>query len=137
MLDDSANPATLASNSDRGSAVLARASRRTHFTRAALVGLCAGLLGVAFRRSLALAEKGRGQLMGVLHGHPRWGWVVMPVIGLCAGALVGWMTTRFADEAAGSGVPHLKGVLIQVRPLPWRRLVPGQFFVRVVGIGAG
>jgi chloride channel protein, CIC family len=99
--------------------------------------VCAGLLAVAFRRSLALAEAGRASLLGVLHGHPIWGWAVMPVIGLCAGALVGWMTTRFAPEAAGSGIPHLKGVLLQLRTLHWRKLIPVKFVGGVLGIGAG
>ncbi len=102
-----------------------------------MVGLCAGLLAVAFRRALALAEAGRGYILDILHGHPTWGWVVLPVIGLCAGGLVGWMTTRLAPEAAGSGIPHLKGVLIHVRTLNWRRLIPVKFFGGVMGIGAG
>jgi CIC family chloride channel protein len=116
---------------------MARATRRSHFLRAALVGLCAGLLAVAFRRALAVAEVGRGHLLGFLHGHPAWGWAVLPGIGLCAGGLVGWMTTRWAPEAAGSGIPHLKGVLLHVRTLHWRRLIPVKFFGGVLGIGAG
>jgi len=62
---------------------------------------------------------------------------VLPAIGLFAGGLVGWMTTRFAPEAAGSGIPHLKGVLIHVRKLNWRRLIPVKFAGGVLGIGAG
>src|SRR5882724_10967276 len=99
---------------DRPLGTEARARRRTHFMRAALVGLCAGLLAVAFRRTLALAEAGRERLLHILHGHPSWGWAVMPIVGLSAGGLVGWMTVRFAPEAEGSGIPHLKGVLLHV-----------------------
>ncbi|MGD0540411.1 MAG: H(+)/Cl(-) exchange transporter ClcA [Tepidisphaeraceae bacterium] len=117
--------------------VVARAPRRAHFIRAALVGLCAGLLAVAFRRTLALAEAGREHMLDILHGHPTWGWAVLPAIGLCAGGLVGWMTTRFAPEAAGSGIPHLKGVLLHVRTLNWRRLIPVKFLGGVLGIGSG
>jgi CIC family chloride channel protein len=117
--------------------VAVRAPRRTHFIRAGLVGICAGLLAVAFRRALGLAEAGRGSLLRTLHGHPTWGWVVLPAIGLGAGAIVGWITTRFAPEAAGSGIPHLKGVLLHVRTLHWRKLIPVKFFGGVLGIGAG
>jgi CIC family chloride channel protein len=118
-------------------AVALRASRRTHFGRAALVGFFAGLLAVAFRRALTLVESGRTWLLDGLRPHPTWGWAVLPVIGLCAGGLVGWTTTRFAPEAAGSGIPHLKGVLLHVRKLHWRRLIPVKFLGGVLGIGVG
>src|SRR3990172_13371374 len=77
---------------------VSRAPRHIHFVRTAVVGLCAGLLAVAFRRALALAEAGRDHLLSILHGYPNWGWMVLPTIGLCVGALVGWITIRFAPE---------------------------------------
>ena len=136
----SEEPATTLSSPVKSSApsgVARRSPRRTHFFRAAVIGLCAGLLAVAFRRVLALAETARGRVLDHLHGHPMWGWAVLPAIGLLAGAVVGWMTTRIAPEAAGSGIPHLKGVLLHVRRLRWRRLIPVKFIGGVVGIGAG
>jgi CIC family chloride channel protein len=105
--------------------------------RAALVGASAGLVAVAFRLSLAGAETVRGRLLDVLHRHPTWGWSVLPVIGLLVGGMIGWMTTRLAPEAAGSGIPHLKGVILHVRTLNWRRLLPVKFLGGVLGIGAG
>jgi CIC family chloride channel protein len=62
---------------------------------------------------------------------------VLPVLAVLAGCLVGWFTHRFAPEAAGSGIPHLKGVLLHVRRLDWKRLLPVKFFGGVAGIGAG
>ncbi len=114
-----------------------RSSRRLHFCRAAAIGLFAGLLAVAFRRALAAAESGRSDLLHALHSHPGWGWSVMPAIGIAAGCLVGWITQRFAPEAAGSGIPHLKGVLLHLRTLSWARLLPVKFLGGVLGIGAG
>ena len=137
MSDLSSNHSAPTPRTDGPSDVVARASRRAHFVRAAVVGTCAGLLAVAFRRTLALAEAGRGHLLAILHGHPTWGWAAMPAIGLCVGGLVGWMTTRFAPEAAGSGIPHLKGVLLHIRTLNWRRLIPIKFIGGVLGIGSG
>lgn len=113
------------------------APRHLHFARTAVVGLCAGLIAVAFRRALAMAEKGREDLLLELHHHPTWGWAVLPVIGLFVGALVGWITVYVSPEAAGSGIPHLKGALLHVRRLSWRRLIPVKFFGGVAGIGAG
>lgn len=114
-----------------------RAPRHIHFARTAVVGMCAGLLAVAFRRALALAESGRENLLDFFHGYPAWGWMVLPTIGLLIGGLVGWCTLRFAPEAAGSGIPHLKGALLHVRSLNWKRLIPVKFFGGVLGIGAG
>src|SRR5262249_16882551 len=39
--------------------------------------------------------------------------------------------------AAGSGIPHLKGVLLHLRSLDWRRLIPVKFVGGALGIGAG
>ena len=114
-----------------------RSPRRFHFVRAAFIGLAAGLLSVAFRRALAYSESGRGDLVAALHAYPAWGWCVMPVIGAVLGAFVGWLTQRFSPQAAGSGIPHLKGVLLQMREMRWRSLLPVKFFAGVIGIGAG
>lgn len=114
-----------------------RAPRHIHFARTAVIGLCAGLVAVAFRRALALAETGREQLLLALRTYPAWGWLVLPSIGMFIGGLVGWTTQRFCREAAGSGIPHLKGALLHVRTLDWRRLIPVKFFGGVAGIGAG
>ena len=43
----------------------------------------------------------------------------------------------YAPEAAGSGIPHLKGVLLHVRKLSWTHLIPVKFLGGVLGIGAG
>lgn len=113
------------------------APRHLHFARTAVVGTCAGLVAVGFRRALAFAENAREGMLASLHHHPSWGWAVLPAVGLVVGAIVGWATFRFSPEAGGSGIPHLKGVLIHLRTLNWRRLVPVKFLGGVAGIGAG
>ena len=108
-----------------------------HFGRAALIGLGAGLFAVGFRQALALAEGSRQAMLQRLHVHPGWGWAVLPAIGLVVGCLVGWVVTRFAPEAAGSGIPHLKGVLLHLRKLsPWR-VIPIKFLGGILTIGSG
>ena len=128
---------TASLDAETPSSVHSRSSRGLHFVRAAVIGLCAGLVAVAFRRALALAESGRSDLLTTLHTHPAWGWAVLPAIGLVAGCIVGWSTQRFAPEAGGSGIPHLKGVLLHLRTLSWRRLLPVKFLGGVIGIGSG
>ena len=114
-----------------------RSPRRNHFARAALIGVCAGLVAVAFRQALAFAETNRYAFLQRLHEHPGWGWIVLPSIGLALGCLVGWIVTRFAPETAGSGIPHLKGVLLHLRTLSWLRVIPIKFFGGVAAIGSG
>lgn len=114
-----------------------RARRRVHFVRTAVIGTCAGLIAVAFRYSLRFSEHCRESLLDRLHEYSAWGWAVLPVLGLLIGSAVGWATCRFAPAAAGSGIPHLKGVLLHLRTMDWRRLLPVKFVGSVFGIGSG
>jgi CIC family chloride channel protein len=118
-------------------AAIVRAPRRTHFARAALIGVFAGLLAVAFRQALNFSESRRTVLLESLHQYPMWGWMVLPTIGGAVGCIVGWVVTRFAPETAGSGIPHLKGALLHLRTMSWRRVIPVKFFGGVAAIGAG
>ncbi len=105
--------------------------------RAAVVGLAAGLMGVIFREALFRAERSREHLLTTLRSYPQWGWLVLPFIGLIVGIFIGWLVRRTAPEAAGSGIPHVKAVLVRVRRMNWRVLIPVKFLGGVLGIGAG
>jgi CIC family chloride channel protein len=113
-------------------------TRRQQYLRAALVGLLAGGVALAFQYALEVAESTRMRLLESLHlAAPGWGWLVLALIAATIGAAVGWATTRFAPEAAGSGIPHVKGVLLHVSTLNWRRVLPVKFIGGVLAIGAG
>ena len=108
--------------------------------RAGLIGVLAGLVAVAFRRLLEDAEHGRNALLVAcrsLPGASAWAWAVLPAIGLVAGSLVGLMVARFAPDSRGSGIPHIKGVLVHLRSMKWTWLLPVKFIGGIVGIGAG
>jgi len=134
--EDFDSPAS-ARRGGRGWRVILHEHRRLQFLRAALVGLGAGLLAVVFQYALAYAEGSRSALLHRLHDFPRWGWLVLPAAGAALAGLAGWMTARFAPEAAGSGIPHIKGVLMHVRVMKWRRVLPVKFLGGVMAIGAG
>lgn len=115
-----------------------RDRRRHQYWRAAIVGLAAGALALLFQESLDFAEGLRHTLLVHMHqDHARWGWAALPLIAGVAAAFVGWMTSRFAPEAAGSGIPHIQGVLMHVNTLDWRRIIPVKFLGGVLCIGSG
>lgn len=115
-----------------------RDGRRYQYIRAALVGLGAGLVALLFQHALHFAEDTRADLLKHLQDSASaWGWAVLPVICAGIGALVGWMTSRFAPEAAGSGIPHVKGVLTHVKTISWSRLLPVKFLGGLLCIGSG
>jgi chloride channel protein, CIC family len=117
--------------------VRAHEARRQQFPRAILVGLLAGAVAVVFRWLLFGGDAGRDLLLGRLHQHPTWGWLVLPVLGGMSGCVTGWLTRRFAPETSGSGIPHIKAVLLHLRSLHWRRVLAVKFVGGVVGISGG
>ena len=109
--------------------------RRHILPKALLVGLVAGLIASAFRVALQLVERGHIALLDKLPILARW--PVAIGLGALGGALGVGLVRRFAPEAAGSGIPHLKSVILGERTLNWRRVLPVKFFAGVAGIGGG
>ena len=117
--------------------IRAHEQRRTQFPRAILVGCLAGGAGTLFRYCLDVVEKLRTSLVDTLHHHGDWTIVIpMAVAGILAGVAVG-LVRKFAPEASGSGIPHVKAVILHLREMRWRRLIPVKFIGGVAGIGAG
>jgi CIC family chloride channel protein len=111
--------------------------RRRLFPRAALVGLLAGLVAVAFRAVLAAADSLRNALIAWAHHFPLVGWLV-PVCFCATGASLSvFLVRRFAPEAAGSGIPHLEAVLHRYRELHRKRVLFVKFFGGALAIGGG
>ncbi len=117
---------------------LATERRGRHFLRAGVVGVLAGAVGILYAVALFRAEGLREQLLAWLHDHaPIAGVLVLPVIGAAIGCFIGYTTRRFAPEAAGSGIPHVKAVLVHVRTMGWKVLLPLKFINGVLGAGIG
>jgi len=67
---------------------------------------------------------------------PEWMW--LPVTIAIAGAVAAVGLVRwFAPEASGSGIPHLKAVLLHLRGMRWERILPVKFLGGVCGIAGG
>jgi len=109
--------------------------RRHILPKALVIGLVAGFLASVFRKALQWSELHR---IAWLHRLP---WAESLVVALALGAVgsgVGlWLVRRFAPETAGSGIPHLKSVVLGEKELHWKRVLPVKFLAGLAGIGGG
>ena len=67
---------------------------------------------------------------------PCWAFSLMAACSLLAGAST-WLTARFAPEASGSGIPHVKEVLLGLRQMRWIRIILVKFIGGFLGLAAG
>ena len=102
-----------------------------------IVGVASGLLGAIFRLTLEQADRFRDSVLVWAHSEGASG--LLSVIGSAATAtaLAAWLVRRYSRYASGSGIPHVKGVLLHVRAMPWKSLLPVKFLGGLLGIGAG
>jgi CIC family chloride channel protein len=114
-----------------------RQQRRRLFPRAALVGLLAGLLAVAFRIVLAEGDALRNALLAWAHLHPAVGIVCVVLFAACGAGLSVLMVRRIAPEASGSGIPHLEAVLHRYRELHWKRVLGVKFSGGALALSSG
>lgn len=114
---------------------LLRESRRIHFIRAAIVGLAAGVLSVLFRLSLQWVESLRDSVLPALGGWPGL-FVLLPVSVLLV-VIARLLVVRFSPDAAGSGIPHVKAVLLDLKPIHGVRIILVKFIGGLCALGAG
>ncbi|HWD37759.1 MAG TPA: H(+)/Cl(-) exchange transporter ClcA [Fimbriimonas sp.] len=110
---------------------LHRDQRRSQIGRAAVVGVLAGVAAVAFQISVAAAE--RTAVWVSLHLPV--GLVVL--LAAVVGSLAAWVTGRFAPEAGGSGIPHIKAVLIHLRTLRPIKVISVKLAGGLLALAAG
>jgi chloride channel protein, CIC family len=109
--------------------------RRHILPKALVIGLVAGLIASLFREALQWSELHR---IALLHRLPRW--EALPIalaLGGFGGGVGLWLVRRFGPETAGSGIPHLKSVVLGEEQMHWRRVLPVKFLAGLSGIGGG
>lgn len=116
---------------------LLRESRRSHFWRAAVVGLLAGLAAVLFQFALEGAEKLREAFVWGFQAVGPFGVVATVVFSSLLAGAAGYLTSQYAPEAAGSGIPHTKAVLLNLRQLRWLPVTVIKFVGGFLALGAG
>jgi len=114
-----------------------RNERKRIFPRAILAGLVAGLVGVAFRSSLAGGDAFRNRMIAWAHHFPAFGWIFPMLLGAFGAWAAISIVRRIAPETAGSGIPHLEAVLHRHRTMNWRRVIPAKFVGGLLAIGGG
>ena len=104
---------------------------------AALVGMLAGLLGVAFEKAVDWVMHVRLSNLDHVSGHA---WLLWPLTFIASAllAMLGYyLVRRFAPEASGSGIPEIEGALEELRPVRWWRVIPVKFVGGMGTLGAG
>jgi chloride channel protein, CIC family len=101
------------------------------------VGAVSGLLGAVFRLALEQADRFRDTLLAWAHGGEFVGLLLFIGVSAAATGLAAWLVRRHSPEAAGSGIPHVEGVLNGDLPPASFRLLPVKFFGGLLAIGAG
>jgi chloride channel protein, CIC family len=109
--------------------------RRHILPKALVVGLVAGLIASGFRVALQRCEVGRIAWLERLP--PVAGLLASLGVGALGGGIGVWLVRRFAPEAAGSGIPHLKSVVMGEAQLHWKRVLPVKFLGGLTAIGGG
>src|SRR4051812_10282284 len=94
--------------------------RRHILPKALLVGIVSGLLASAFRIALQFSEQHRIAWQHELSRPSALAFAL--IVGAIGGGLSVWLVRRFAPEASGSGIPHLKSVVLGEKQMTWRRL---------------
>ena len=136
IADEQAAEARAAVRSEVSDYLTARSERRRLFPRAALTGILAGTVALAFRKTLEIGDTARAAMYDFAHRlPPAIGWLI-PLLWCAAGAGAAvLLVRRMAPEASGSGIPHLEAVLRRLRPFRWARVLPVKFIGGALSIG--
>jgi chloride channel protein, CIC family len=126
-----------ANSGPRSEAAEAPASLLTLAALALLVGGVSGAVCAAFRLTLELADRLRGDLVAGAHAGGLAGFVYVTAACGTATAVAAWLVRHLSPHASGSGVPHVEAVLDREVPPAPSRLVPVKFAGGALAMGAG
>ena len=113
-----------------------RQSRQIHFLRAAFVGIFAAAIAIAFQCSIEGVAGFVNSFSGFSDSSTGNGLLLVIFCGV-SGLVGGYFTQCYAPEAGGSGIPHVKAVLLHLRELRFSRLLPVKFIAGALAIGGG
>ncbi|MGL4978682.1 MAG: H(+)/Cl(-) exchange transporter ClcA [Plesiomonas sp.] len=103
----------------------------------ALVGLCAGGVGVAFNHFVAWVKFERVDVLASIADYDILVWMGVFILSAGLAAFGYYLVNRFAPEAAGSGIQEIEGAMDGLRPVRWWRVLPVKFFGGLGTLGSG
>jgi chloride channel protein, CIC family len=107
------------------------------FPKAATLGIASGLLAAAFRSCLEHSDSLFARFVSLCHGFGLPGIALVAALACTTIAIAVLLVRWFAPEAAGSGIPHVKLVLLGRREFRDVRVLLVKFASGVIGIGGG
>lgn len=128
---------TLLQKRDQFGRTLLREGKRRHFIRAAVVGVLAGGIAVLFQLALNGAEALRLLLVETLQDFGRFRLLTTIVYCATVTGAAGYLTWRYCPESAGSGIPHVKAVLLNMRRFRWLSVAATKFVGGFLAIAGG
>lgn len=117
-----------------------RPSSRRQLLYAGVVGVFVGILAVIYLPLVRITQNFSLDVgkWGAAHWY---GWLIVPIFSGFLGMFAAALADRFAPEASGGGLVHIKGALLGVRVLDPLRLIPTKFLgsisVFIGGLGVG
>ncbi|RYG63243.1 H(+)/Cl(-) exchange transporter ClcA, partial [bacterium] len=113
------------------------AQRRRLWPRAAVVGVLAGLLAVAFRAAAEAGDEARDHIIQFAWRFGAIGFLVPALFGAFCAGTGAFLVQKFAPEASGSGIPHLQAVLHGWKTLRARRVLVVKFIGGSLSMASG
>ena len=118
----------------RGFGVAAESVRKRHLVaKSVLIGLVSGSLGVGFR----LAPEWVRDMFSRWRDSGGWPLPVTVSVAAALGAISVWLVRRYAPEAGGGGMPHLRVCLAREAPFRWWRVLWVKVLSLLTGVAGG
>ena len=130
-LSDSQQPRTIGDTSGE------LGKRHRLIPQAILLGLLTGSISVAFHLCVDMTDAFRMRFIKMAHEFGDAGVLLIFCYVFVAVLISAGLVIRFAPEASGSGIPHLKAVLLGYRRLRWLRVLVIKFLSMVIGNAGG
>lgn len=107
---------------------LYKEERHVHLIRAAIVGVFAGALAVAYELSVARAEQVASSIAFRANHTGFLAQTALVISAAALGAFAAYAVTSRVPESGGSGIPHIKAALLHLRVIRPVRIIIAKFF---------
>lgn len=105
------------------------------FLEGIIIGAIAGIIAVLFRYSIDQGEKLRNMVYSLGHANH---WVLIAwFMVLLVVALILGLIAKYEPMSGGSGIPQVRGTLLRLLKMNWKKVLVAKFIGGILAIGAG